>query len=251
MTTSHPQPGILSMRTYWLKIVLGAFAIFLVGYAGWTACRSAVDNFDGVAHSSDPITIPLPFGILPFRVDDVRLGSIDRITLERSEPQVITGIRIRVSLTDSADAEQLAGCDLVGENLADFDEHSTFRCQRPDTPDSMPAPGAEEAVPPIAVPEAPGAVPPPDVPVSPAPPELRPFGTVLIGDLELTLLLSEADIREFQDHESQSFIDEDSLNEAIQRQVDSATSEALDQARRQRELADSIRQARTQPQPEN
>ncbi|MGH7658201.1 MAG: hypothetical protein ACREL6_08190, partial [Gemmatimonadales bacterium] len=219
---------------------------------GWTACRSAVDNFDGVAHSSDPITIPLPFGILPFRVDDVRLGSIDRITLERSEPQVITGIRIQVSLTDSADADQLAGCDLIGENLANFDEHSTFRCQHPDAPDSMPAPGAEAAVPPVAVPGEPGAVPTPEAPVPPATPELRPFGTVLIGDLELTLLLTEADIREFQDHspESQSFIDEDSLNEAIQRQVDSATSEALDQARRQRELADSIRQARTQPQPE-
>lgn len=216
------------MRTYWLKIVLGAFAIFLIGYAGWTACRSAVTEFDQVAHSSDPLRIPLPFGILPFKVDSVRLGSIDRITLLRSEPEVITSVRLSVSLGDSVSAEQLKGCELVGRNITDLDEASSFHCLRSDTADS-------------AAPEtnAPG---------------LRPFGVVLIGDLELPLLLSEADIRELQQSDQspgEPFIDADSLSEAIQKQVDSATADALNRAKEAREMADSIKRTRAEFQPQN
>ncbi len=103
------------MKAYWLKIVLGALGVFVLGMAGITAVRAGIRHARGVAESNRPISIPL--GFLPFRVDGARLGSFERVVILRESPKEVTGVMVDVKASDSAAAHRLDGCAL----LARFD----------------------------------------------------------------------------------------------------------------------------------
>lgn len=105
------------MRTYWLKIVLGALAVFAVGMAFRAAFLSVKAKVKEVAQSSDPITIPLAF--VPFRLEGMRLGTFDHAVLIRKSPKQVSSIRLGVKLTDSSASSRLTGCDLLAHLTPD------------------------------------------------------------------------------------------------------------------------------------
>jgi len=121
------------MKFYWFKIALGAVGIFAAGMVIRAMVRSAHDTVQNIADGTDPITIPLPFGIMPFNLEGHRLGSVERLVLLRDAPKSISGIRIRVKLADSIASDRLTNCLLVVDDPQDIDEHTSFRCQAADT----------------------------------------------------------------------------------------------------------------------
>ncbi len=124
------------MRSYWLKIVISACAIFTVGYIGVFVVRKSANRIERLAESSDPVSIPLAF--LPFTLDGDKAGTFKLLRIERDAPKSLTGITIRVALSDSADAERIQACKVTIEgNGHDFDPSRGFRCAKPETADSV------------------------------------------------------------------------------------------------------------------
>jgi len=99
------------MRNYWLKILLGALAIFAVGMVGVTLARRGIAGVERVVASDQPLTIPL--GLVPFELQGERLGKLDHVTLMRKSPQEVTAVELEINLADSLVARGLAGCRLV------------------------------------------------------------------------------------------------------------------------------------------
>jgi hypothetical protein len=118
------------MRNYWLKILGGAFGIFAVGMLLITAFRGVRSKVTSTLNSSDPIPIPL-VGLVPFRLDDARLGSLSRLEFLRSDPEHVSGVRVLVKLVDSVGPERLSSCQLTVDNVEGMDERTTFRCVSP------------------------------------------------------------------------------------------------------------------------
>ena len=113
------------MRSYWFKIAVGALAIFFVGYGAVWFVRTRIAQVKHVIGSTDPITIPLAF--LPFTMDGQRVGTFRRVTIRRDTPERVSGVDIRVTLTDSA-APLPEGCRLTTADPRNFSPESGFRC---------------------------------------------------------------------------------------------------------------------------
>ena len=99
------------MRNYWLKILLGAFAIFAVGMIGVTLARRGIAGVKNVVEGSGPLTIPL--SLVPFELEGERLGKLDHVTLVRESPTRVTSVELEVNLNDSLLARGLEGCRLA------------------------------------------------------------------------------------------------------------------------------------------
>lgn len=117
------------MRLYWAKIILGALAIFAIGMVIKKAVDSARDHVTMITDSAEPLTIPFPFGIMPFRLDGNRLGNVERLTLLRDSPKGISNFQVHVKLADSVSPDLLRQCLLVFDDPENINENSTFRCQ--------------------------------------------------------------------------------------------------------------------------
>jgi hypothetical protein len=121
------------MKSYWVKIILGALAIFGVGMIIRTAIGKARDQVRVYSETSEPVNFPIPFGLLPFKLDGSRLGTVEHLTFLRDAPNHISNVEIMVKLGDSASAEQLSRCLLVVDNIKNVNNNTTFRCQQGDT----------------------------------------------------------------------------------------------------------------------
>jgi hypothetical protein len=99
------------MRSYWMRIALGAVAIFIVGMIGLSLVRRGLGRVHGVVHGSGPISIPL--AIIPFKLQGDKLGSLERVTLRREAPNRVTSVELEVKLSDSVLARGLEGCRLA------------------------------------------------------------------------------------------------------------------------------------------
>jgi len=99
------------MRNYWVRIALGAAAIFIVGMVGLTLVRRGLGTVHGVVHGSGPISIPLAF--IPFQLNGDKLGTLERVTLERDAPNRVSSVELEVKLSDSLLARGLEGCRLA------------------------------------------------------------------------------------------------------------------------------------------
>ncbi len=99
------------MRNYWLRIVLGAVAIFTVGMIGISLARQGVGRVRGVVEGSGPVAIPLAF--VPFNLDGSKLGTVDKLILFRDAPKRISAVEIHIKLRDSLLAGGLEGCRLA------------------------------------------------------------------------------------------------------------------------------------------
>jgi hypothetical protein len=107
------------MRNYWLRIVLGAVAIFTVGMIGVGLARRGVGRVRNVVEGSGPISVPVAF--IPFKLDGQKLGMVSKIVLQRDAPKQIASAELQITLRDSSVAQGLKGCRLAA-NLDD--EHT-------------------------------------------------------------------------------------------------------------------------------
>ena len=99
------------MRSYWMRIALGALAVFTVGMIGLTLVHRGIGSVRGVVEGSGPISIPLAF--IPFKLHGDKLGSLERVTLRRETPSRVTSVELEVKLSDSVLARGLEGCRLA------------------------------------------------------------------------------------------------------------------------------------------
>lgn len=115
------------MRNYWIRILAGAVGIFAIGMALITGFRAMKSKVTTTFNSTDPIPIPL-VGLLPFRVDDAKLGSLSRVEFLRHDPEHLSGVRVLVKLADSVGPDRLRECVLVVDDVERINDRTTFRC---------------------------------------------------------------------------------------------------------------------------
>lgn len=118
------------MRNYWLRILLGAVAIFAVGMVGVTLARQGMGRVRGVVEGSGPITLPVAF--LPFKLDGERIGTIQRIRIFRTAPKQVRSVNVQVRLADSVSPSRLERCLLVAEGFEKINSETTFLCSTAD-----------------------------------------------------------------------------------------------------------------------
>jgi hypothetical protein len=115
------------MRSYWLRILMGALAIFAVGMLGITLVRNGRHRVESVIASAEPLSIPLPF--VPFQVNGSKLGKMERLTVNRDAPKKVSSIELQVKLDDSLVAQGLAGCRLAANMDSDSARHGDVNVQ--------------------------------------------------------------------------------------------------------------------------
>jgi hypothetical protein len=116
------------MRNYWMRIVLGAMAIFTVGMVARALINRVHSGIHGVVEGSGPLSIPLAF--IPFTLGGEKLGSLERVTLLRETPSRVTSVELEVELSDSVLARGLQGCRLAANLDSDGDGHRGVNIQR-------------------------------------------------------------------------------------------------------------------------
>lgn len=115
------------MRSYWLRIALGAFGVFAIGMLVWNVVRAGKTHVKHIVESADPITIPL--ALIPFKVDGRSLGTMRQVQIIRSDPKKVQAVNFRVRLADSVADARLADCVLVvGGSLKNIDAQHAFSC---------------------------------------------------------------------------------------------------------------------------
>ena len=132
------------MRSYWLRILLGAFGIFCLGMIVVSIFRHGRSKVESVIASSEPLSIPLPF--VPFQVNGSKLGQLERLTVNRESPKKVSSIELQVKMDDSLVAKGLAGCRLAANIESDsarpgnvnihmnrLDEKTFFFCAKEDS----------------------------------------------------------------------------------------------------------------------
>jgi hypothetical protein len=206
------------MRNYWLKIVLGAFGIFVVGMIGVGIVRGGMAKVHSVVEGDGPISIPL--GLIPFVLAGERLGNLDRVTLHRDSPSHVRAVELAVNLSDSLLAQGLSDCRLAANFEGDStDSGLNIRVGRDNT-------GAFRCV-----------------PQDSTPPDLVEYGVAIFrpGDVEVTLLLPTEVVAELQTldfgHGSATMRASDSSPEVTVPNADSIRAEVA----REMSRADSIR----------
>jgi hypothetical protein len=118
------------MRTYWLRILLGALAVFAVGMIGIHFARRTRDTVTAVVTGSGPLSIPLPF--VPFELEGNKLGRLERLVVNREAPKKVSSVRLEVKLDDSLLVQGLAGCRLAANLESDSSKSGdiNFRSHR-------------------------------------------------------------------------------------------------------------------------
>ncbi len=105
------------MRSYWMRIVLGALAVFSIGMVGVTLLRHGRHRVEEVVTGTGPLSFPLPF--VPFQLDGNRLGRVERMVINRDAPKKVSSVDLEVKLDDSLVAQGLAGCRLAANLESD------------------------------------------------------------------------------------------------------------------------------------
>ncbi len=213
------------MRSYWLRIFLGALAIFAVGMVGVTLFRRGAAQVHRVVEGDGPITIPLAF--IPFALDGERLGTLKRLVIHRDSPREVRAVEVQIDLGDSLVARGLEGCllraDIEGgpgphgvHVRAGRDSGAVFSCLRPD---SIPA-------------------------------DLTEFGEAILqpGGIRVPLYLPDDLVSELQQGLGRDSVaaDADSIAAAAMQEAESALAEvpaATAAGRAGRRLGDSLRKA--------
>ena len=78
------------MRSYWLRILLGALGIFAIGMIGVTIVRGGHAKMHNVVEGQRPDDHPA--GLVPFVLAGERLGNLEHVVLHRDRrPRRSTG----------------------------------------------------------------------------------------------------------------------------------------------------------------
>jgi len=120
------------MRSIWLRITLGALAVFAVGTTVVHFGRKAKSTVQRTLQSDAPLPIPLA-GLVPFRIDNRQLGSLRKLEFLRSSPSEISGMRIVVDVANDSAGHTLMNCRVGLRDIDNIDEHTTFVCLSADS----------------------------------------------------------------------------------------------------------------------
>lgn len=115
------------MRSYWIKIFLGALVIFGVGMGMIALGKRGAAEVQSLKTTSDPINIPLAF--LPFKLDGAKLGTLAGIRILRDRPDHVTSVEIKVKLADSVSPARLSRCILTLDNEYRINTTTSFVCR--------------------------------------------------------------------------------------------------------------------------
>ena len=111
---------------YWFRIVLGMVAIFAVGMLFRSGIHRGRVAVASLTEGSGPITIPLLS--MPFRVGDAKLGTLQRVRIERSAPKMVSGFHLFARLDDTVAVARFADCRLTVSHPNNIDENTAFAC---------------------------------------------------------------------------------------------------------------------------
>jgi len=92
------------MKLIW-KFNLVLLGIFVVGMIGVSIFRHGRSRVESVIASSEPLSFPLPF--VPFQLNGSKLGTIERLTVNREAPKKVSSIELQVKMDDSLVAKGL------------------------------------------------------------------------------------------------------------------------------------------------
>lgn len=115
------------MNRYWLKIGLGAAAIFCLGSAGMAAVRKGKAEFRSFLSTAGR-RIPLQLAQLKFRFDGRSIGAITGIDVHSDRAEDAGKVAIKVALSDLADLDQLRDCSLTVDDIRHVNDRTGFRC---------------------------------------------------------------------------------------------------------------------------
>lgn len=110
----------------WIKIVAGMLGIFIIGMIIRTGFHVGERKVEQITHSASTLSIPM-LGA-PFRLHDLKLGSLKQLQVKRSAPDKVEGFDLTVRLNDSVDVEQFADCELTVTDAHQIDNKMAFAC---------------------------------------------------------------------------------------------------------------------------
>jgi|CXWL01.1.fsa_nt_gi hypothetical protein len=110
----------------WIKIVVGMLGVFLVGMFVVSAVNAGKRKVGEITTTASTLSIPM-LGA-PFRLHDAKLGSLQKLQVERSAPDHIEAFKLTVRLADSIDVDQFAGCELTVTDAHQIDNKMGFAC---------------------------------------------------------------------------------------------------------------------------
>lgn len=121
------------MAGYWLRILLGALAVFAVGMLVVRLVEQGRETVHLVTETSDPIDLPIPPGLLAFRLDGESVGAVRRIRILRSATDRPDSLLVQATLHDSVALPRLDRCLLLIDDLQRIElTKTTFRCGAPE-----------------------------------------------------------------------------------------------------------------------
>lgn len=110
----------------WIKIVAGMLGIFIIGMIIRTGFHVGERKVEQITHSASTLSIPM-LGA-PFRLNDLKLGSLQKLQVKRNAPDKVDGFDLTVRLNDSVDVERFANCELTVTDAHQIDNKMAFAC---------------------------------------------------------------------------------------------------------------------------
>jgi hypothetical protein len=110
----------------WFRMFLGMFAIFAVGMLLRAGIHKGKDAVTNITEGSGSITIPLLS--MPFRIGDAKLGTLQRVQIDRSAPKIVSAFHLFATLDDTVALARFDDCRLTVTDPNNIDEHTSFAC---------------------------------------------------------------------------------------------------------------------------
>jgi hypothetical protein len=121
------------MRSLWTRIGLGAAGVFVAGMLLLTVVKEAKSAASSALNSAvlSSVQKAAKAGAapeMPFRLEGVDLGTIQRLVVQRQVQGSLPEVDIDVSLSDAASLDRLEDCDLVPVNRGALNLDHGFTC---------------------------------------------------------------------------------------------------------------------------
>ena len=121
------------MRTYWIRVALGALAVFVIGMMFVTGIRATKNKATaalaemktGLGGNASRAMLAGLRDSLAFKLDGVRLGSLRRIKIDKELANTVPDVTALVALDSGVDPARVRSCDIVPLSQDQMDQ---FRC---------------------------------------------------------------------------------------------------------------------------
>jgi len=110
----------------WFRMFLGMFAIFAVGMLLRAGIHKGKQAVTGLTEGSGSITVPLLS--MPFRLGDAKLGTLQRVRIDRSAPKIVSAFHLYARLDDTVALARFDDCRLTVTDPNNIDEKTSFAC---------------------------------------------------------------------------------------------------------------------------